>query len=139
MRFRAPSRPLAARFVQRLFLAAVALAALFAAAYFGTLGVAHAQGVGISADAVAAAALALSTGAIHADGPSDPSPPPVTTQTLAPPQTLADGAAVHAAPYRDGPSWVWGIVAGVLVVLAGTNYGLQRRLRLNGSPRFPSG
>lgn len=92
-------------------------------------------GIGVAA----LAALALSTGAIHADGPSDPSPPPVTAQSLASPQTLADGAAVHAAPHRDGPSWVWGIVAGVLVVLAGTNYGLQRRLCLNGSPRFPSG
>lgn len=43
MRFRAPSRPLAARLVSRFFLSIVALAALFAAAYFGTLGVTHAQ------------------------------------------------------------------------------------------------
>lgn len=61
MQFRSPPRPIMSRLLGRLVFSAIALAALFAAAYFGTLGVAHAQGVAVSSDAVAAATADLSS------------------------------------------------------------------------------
>ena len=64
MSFRSPSRTRTARLFHRLFLAAALLVGVFAAAYFGALGVVHAQGVGVSPEAVAAATadLAARTG-----------------------------------------------------------------------------
>ena len=61
MSFRSPPPTVVSRLVGRLVLSAVALAALFVVAYFGTLGVAHAQEDGVSPDAVAAATADLAT------------------------------------------------------------------------------